>query len=185
MLIGLSIAAWYLLEIGLLARDRIRGKGSVTRDRGTRVLNIVAIVAAISLASMAVRLAPTLHTPAPAHAATAGLIVLWLGLGIRIWAVLSLGAAFRTTVEVATNQPLVTAGPYRWVRHPSYSGLLLIMVGFGLVLGNWLALGICVLFPGLALVRRIQVEEAELSRVLGDHYRSYQTQTKRLIPLVW
>ena len=59
------------------------------------------------------------------------------------------------------------------------------MCGFGLAKGNWLALAVCVVVPLPALLRRIQVEEAELSRVLGDSYRSYQTRTRRLIPGVW
>ena len=71
------------------------------------------------------------------------------------------------------------------MRHPSYTGLLLILAGFGLGLGNWLPLVICVALPLPALLRRIQVEEAELTRVLGEPYRAYQTRTKRLIPGVW
>jgi protein-S-isoprenylcysteine O-methyltransferase Ste14 len=72
-----------------------------------------------------------------------------------------------------------------WVRQPSYSGLLLIVAGFGLATGNWLALVICIVLPLPALLRRIQVEEAELTGVLGDRYRAYQAQTKRLIPGLW
>ena len=52
-------------------------------------------------------------------------------------------------------------------------------------LGNWLPLAICVALPLPALLRRIRVEEAELTRVLGEPYRAYQTRTKRLIPGVW
>ena len=59
------------------------------------------------------------------------------------------------------------------------------MCGFGLAKGNWLALAACVVVPLPALLRRIQVEEAELNRVLGDPYHSYQTRTRRLIPGVW
>jgi protein-S-isoprenylcysteine O-methyltransferase Ste14 len=79
----------------------------------------------------------------------------------------------------------LTAGPYRWVRHPSYGGLLLIMIGFGLGTGNWLALVICAVLPLPVLARRIHVEEAELTGVLGNDYRAYQAQTKRLIPGLW
>jgi protein-S-isoprenylcysteine O-methyltransferase Ste14 len=80
---------------------------------------------------------------------------------------------------------VVSTGPYRWVRHPSYTGLLLIVIGFGVGVGNWLALAICVVVPVPGMLRRIQVEEAELARVLGDPYRRYQTETKRLIPGLW
>jgi protein-S-isoprenylcysteine O-methyltransferase Ste14 len=110
---------------------------------------------------------------------------MWLGLAIRVWAVAALGRAFRTTVEVAPDQGIVSSGPYRWVRHPSYTGLLLIVAGLGLVAGNWLALVGCVALPLAALLRRIHVEEAELTRVLGQPYRAYQARTKRLIPGLW
>ena len=91
----------------------------------------------------------------------------------------------RTTVEVDAGQAVVSTGPYRRVRHPSYSGLLLIVAGFGLAAGNWLALVICIVLPLSAVLRRIQVEEAELTGMLGDRYRAYQAQTKRLIPGLW
>ena len=61
----------------------------------------------------------------------------------------------------------------------------MIVAGCGLTAGNWLALAVCALLPLPALLRRIQVEEAELTRVLGDPYRAYQARTKRLFPGVW
>ena len=79
----------------------------------------------------------------------------------------------------------MSAGPYRFVRHPSYAGLLLVFAGFGVALGDWLSLAACVALPLPALVWRIHVEEAELNRVLGEAYGSYQSHTARLIPGVW
>src|SRR5215216_7825468 len=88
------------------------------------------------------------------------------------------------TGHVVVDQ-VATRGPYRWVRHPSYTGLLLIALGFGLGVGNWLSLAICAVIPLVGLVPRIAVEEAELARVLGDPYRSYQKATRRLVPGLW
>jgi protein-S-isoprenylcysteine O-methyltransferase Ste14 len=110
---------------------------------------------------------------------------MWVGLGTRVWAVAALGGAFRTTVEVDSDQAVVTTGPYQWIRHPSYAGLLLIVAGLGLAFGNWLSVAACLVLPPPALVWRIHVEEAELSRVLGDAYRAYQERTARLIPGLW
>ena len=59
---------------------------------------------------------------------------MWLGLALRVWAIATLGGAFRTTVEVEPGQTVVSSGPYVWVRHPSYAGLLLIVAGFGAAL---------------------------------------------------
>jgi protein-S-isoprenylcysteine O-methyltransferase Ste14 len=178
----LTLAVWALLELGLRVRERLQGKGSAARDRATRVLIAITLGAAIALAAVT---ASRATTPRIAGPYGAGLIVTWLGLAIRVWAIGALGRAFRTTVEVDPGQAVVSTGPYRWVRHPSYSGLLLIVTGVGLAAGNWLALGVCVVLPLPALLWRIQVEEAELAGVLGDRYRVYQTQTTRLIPGIW
>ena len=179
----LTLVAWVLLEVSLLVRDLAHAQGSRARDCGTRIVISVMLNGAIALAIVSLSVAPSLLIPGPYRAA--GLIVMWLGLAIRVWAIAALGRAFRTSVEVDTGQAVVSHGPYRWVRHPSYTGLLLIVTGFGLAVGNWLALVVCVVLPLSALLRRIHVEEAELIRVLGDPYRAYQTQTKRLIPGVW
>ncbi|WP_328321908.1 isoprenylcysteine carboxylmethyltransferase family protein [Kribbella sp. NBC_00382] len=117
--------------------------------------------------------------------AGAGVVVIWAGLLVRVWAVLALGRSFSTYVQVDDEQAVVTGGPYRWVRHPSYSGLLLICLGFGVALANWLSIVVCLVVPALGLLPRIAVEEAELVRVLGERYRSYQKTTHRLVPGLW
>jgi protein-S-isoprenylcysteine O-methyltransferase Ste14 len=179
VLTDVTLAAWVLLELSLRIREATRGKGRRTHDRGTRVLVAISIGVAIAVAAAASSRTPSAAWP------VAGVVVMWLGLATRIWAVATLGASFRTTVEVDPGQAVVSTGPYRWVRHPSYTGLLLIVAGFGLAQGNWLSLAVCLVLPLPALVRRIHVEEAELNRVLGEAYRSYQATTTRLIPGVW
>jgi protein-S-isoprenylcysteine O-methyltransferase Ste14 len=181
--LSLTLGGWALFELSLRVRERVQSRGGTARDHATRILIAAALGGAIVLAGVAPKVAPSLRIPGPYRAA--GLIVMWLGLAIRVWAVAALGRAFRTTVEVDAGQTIVSSGPYRWVRHPSYTGLLLIVAGVGLAVGNWLALAGCVALPLAALVRRIHVEEAELSRVLGDPYRAYASATKRLIPGVW
>ena len=183
MALQLTLAGWAVLELGLRVRERLQGRGGAARDRATRVLIAVTLGTAIALAAVTASWATALRMDGPYR--VAGLIVMWLGLAIRFWAIAALGHAFRTTVEVDPGQAVVSTGPYRWVRHPSYSGLLLIVAGFGLAAGNWLALVICTVLPLPALLRRIEVEEAELTGVLGARYRAYQAQTKRLIPGLW
>ena len=183
MALHLTLACWAVLELGLRVRERVQGKGSAASDRGTRALIAVTLGTAIALAVVTESRATAPRIAGPYRAA--GLIVIWLGLAIRVWAVAALGGAFRTTVEVDPGQAVVSTGPYRWVRHPSYSGLLLIVTGVGLAAGDWLALAICAVLPTPAVLWRIHVEEAELTAVLGDRYRAYQAQTKRLIPRLW
>ena len=193
MKVALSVTGilWLALELALLVRDRVRGTGGTSRDQGTRSVNFVLIVIAI-VVSEALAAVIGKHSPLRIPGAgpggwplITGLIVIWLGLVIRMWAVVVLGRSFRTTVEVDAAQPVVSRGPYRWVRHPSYTGLLLIAAGYGLALSTWPGLAICLVLPGVAILRRIGVEESELTRVLGDPYRSYRDRTKRLVPGLW
>jgi protein-S-isoprenylcysteine O-methyltransferase Ste14 len=178
-----TLACWALLEVSLRVREGVRGKGKRKRDRGTRVLIAISLGAAIGVAAFAASRVPSLRLPVALRGP--GVLVMWLGLATRVWAIATLGSEFRTTVEVDPGQAVVATGPYKWIRHPSYAGLLLILAGFGLALGNWLSLAACLVLPLPALVRRIQVEEAELTRVLGDAYRTYQVRTARLIPGLW
>ncbi len=178
-----TLACWALLEVGLRVREALRGKGGRQRDRGSRVLIAISFGAAIAAASSATSVAPSLRIPGAVQ--VFGVVVMWAGLATRVWAVAALGGAFRTTVEVDRDQAVVTTGPYKWIRHPSYAGLLLIVAGLGLALGNWLSMVACLVLPLPALAWRIHVEEAELRRVLGDAYRAYQTSTARLIPGRW
>jgi protein-S-isoprenylcysteine O-methyltransferase Ste14 len=182
LVVDLTLAAWALLELGVRVGESLRGKGRRERDRGTRILVALTLGVAVGTA-VATRPPPPRTLAAPQ---TAGLIVLWLALALRVWAIATLGGNFRTTVEVDPTQTVISAGPYRWVRHPSYTGLLLIAVGFGVVRGAWVSLALCVVLLLPSLVRRIHVEEAELDHVLGDAYRAYQATTKaRLIPWLW
>ena len=171
--------AWALVEVGVRVREGVQGKGHPDRDRATRVLIVMTLGAAIVAALGARSVAPTLGMPEPLR--MAGVVVMWLGLALRVWAIATLGSAFRTTVEVEPGQTVVSSGPYRWVRHPSYAGLLLIVAGFGAALGNWLSLTVCVVLPLPAILWRIHVEEAELNHVLGEAYRTYQSDRARLI----
>lgn len=184
VLFFVTAGGWEAFEIALVVRDRARGKGATGRDRGTRLTNFVVIAGTLGAAG-ALTAVRSLHTPAPNGLMAAGLLVMWAGLALRIWSISVLGPAFRTTVEVDPEQPVVTSGPYGLLRHPSYTGLLVIVAGFGLGLGEWLSLAVCLVVPSFAVVRRIQVEEAEMVGVLGDAYRDYQSRTKRLIPFVW
>jgi protein-S-isoprenylcysteine O-methyltransferase Ste14 len=180
-----SVLCWFVLELGLLVRDLARRKAGSGQDRGTRAIIAVSLAGSIWIGILLPGWLPALDTPARSMFAAAGLVVIWVGLAVRIWAVLTLGGSFSTFLQVDTQQAVVTRGPYRWVRHPSYSGLLLIVLGFGLGAGNWLSLLICAVVPWWGLSRRISVEEAELVRVLGDQYRDYQQATRRLVPGLW
>jgi protein-S-isoprenylcysteine O-methyltransferase Ste14 len=111
-----------------------------------------------------------------------GLGMEMIGIALREWAVLSLGSLFTVVVSVAPGQKLVQHGPYRWLRHPAYTGSILTFVGFALALGTWTG-ALLVLFISLAgFLYRIKVEEKLLLEVFGNEYHEYMRHTWRIFP---
>jgi protein-S-isoprenylcysteine O-methyltransferase Ste14 len=96
-----------------------------------------------------------------------------------------LGAYFTVQVRVSSDQSVVESGPYRLVAHPSYTGLVLVFVGIGLMVGNWLSLACLTLVPAIGLVIRIKVEERAMLAGIGEPYRRFLATRARLIPGIW
>jgi protein-S-isoprenylcysteine O-methyltransferase Ste14 len=115
----------------------------------------------------------------------AGLALMIAGIGLRQWSIALLGRFFTVDVRVQSDQTVIESGPYRWVRHPSYTGLLLTLIGIGVALGNGLSFAALLIPPLLATVLRIRVEEHALLDGLGEPYRRYAAGRARLIPYVW
>ena len=107
------------------------------------------------------------------------------GAALRVWSFHALGRYFTFTVKVSSDQPVISNGPYRVLRHPGYAGGLLAIAGIGLVNGNWVSLATIVLLWLGIIVWRIRVEERALLTALDGRYRAYAAQHKRLVPLVW
>jgi protein-S-isoprenylcysteine O-methyltransferase Ste14 len=113
-----------------------------------------------------------------------GILLMYGGIALRLYAVTTLGRYFTTAVTTVHEQEVVSRGPYRYIRHPSYTGFLLVLFGFGLCFANWLTPLVMV---GIALIGfgyRIHVEERLLQEQLGQPYKTYMGRTKRLVPFV-
>ena len=137
------------------------------------------------MVNLAPRVVPAATIRPGAVAFAAGLAVLLAGLVLRGWSFKTLGQYFTHTVMVSSDQPVIATGPYRVLRHPSYAGLILAALGVGLASANWAGLAGLMLLSITALLWRIRIEESALTATLGDRYRAYAAQHKRLVPLVW
>lgn len=177
-------AAYFISELLLTATRRSRGDGA-RQDRSTlRVLWLVI------LASIAAGLYVATHVIAGALPyrdlwRLIGLLLFVPGILLRWWAIITLGRFFTVDVQIAKDHKLVERGPFRVVRHPSYTGVLLAFVGFAFSLANWIALMVIVLPIFGAFIRRMNVEEQALIAALGETYVSYMRRTKRLVPGVY
>lgn len=104
------------------------------------------------------------------------------GMILRWYCIFILGKFFTFDVAIQGGQTLIEKGPYRYIRHPSYTGALLTLLGFGLALGNWAGLIVLLSCMGFAYAYRIPLEEAALVKALGEPYRRYMSRTWRLVP---
>ncbi|MBD8899588.1 isoprenylcysteine carboxylmethyltransferase family protein [Rhodanobacter sp. DHG33] len=110
-----------------------------------------------------------------------GLAVLLLGLGFACWARVALGRNWSATVQLKQDHELVTAGPYRWVRHPIYTGMLSGVLGSALVIGEWRGLvALALIFAAFAY--KLRHEESWMREQFGATYVDYMRRTKALIP---
>jgi protein-S-isoprenylcysteine O-methyltransferase Ste14 len=143
------------------------------------------VIAASVMLYLAPRIVPAAAIRPGAAAFAVGMVVLLGGLVLRGWSIKTLGEYFTGRVMVSVDQPVITAGPYRLLRHPSYTGLLLACAGAGLASANWAGVAAMVLLPAAAVLWRIHAEETALLATLGDRYRAYASRHKRLVPLLW
>ena len=173
-----------LLEWRVRVRSRLNRAGSPA-DRGSLALVYVSIVGGMAGGFELARVHATAVPDGRWPLFVAGLVLIAAGTAVRQWAVSILGSFFTTNVRVHPGQTVVDTGPYRWVRHPSYTGLLMTLTGIGLALGNWASLATLVLVPGIGLVVRIRVEERALLEGLGEPYRRFAESRSRLIPGLW
>jgi len=115
----------------------------------------------------------------------AGLVLILAAMALRVWVRAHLRSQYSGHVEVQVGHILVKSGPYGFVRHPGYSGFLLLALGLTCGYSSWIGLValIVLLLPGLAY--RMKVEERLLSEQFGEEYRIYKLKTRQIIPLIW
>jgi protein-S-isoprenylcysteine O-methyltransferase Ste14 len=115
----------------------------------------------------------------------AGIAVFAIGFIIRWSAVIQLGKMFTVDVAIVDKHSLKTSGLYKIVRHPSYLGLILIIIGLALCLNNWLSLLVMIIPDFTAINYRISVEEKALTEQFGEQYTTYKTRVKKLVPYIY
>jgi protein-S-isoprenylcysteine O-methyltransferase Ste14 len=175
-------------EVILTVTRRGRSKTGTKQDKST--LGMIWVVIAVSItAGIFVAQSRSLRAilwpfelPESDWIPALAIVLFALGLAVRWWAIVTLGRFFTVDVTIERDHELVNAGPFRVVRHPSYTGVLLAFVGWTLTLGNWAAILVVLVPIFVAFVRRMNVEEEALGTALGEKYAAYMRRTKRLLP---
>jgi protein-S-isoprenylcysteine O-methyltransferase Ste14 len=150
----------------------------------SRAAHIVPLAIAVSLLFSRTLPLPWLVAqivPQSVDLAVAGAVVTVVGLALTVWARQTLGTNWSGTVTVKKEHELITAGPYRYVRHPIYSGLLLGFVGSALAWGQWRGL-LALVLAVYALWRKWRIEERFMRDTFGTAYSDYAARTPAVIP---
>lgn len=180
----LLVALWVGSEV-VINQRRSADRGRAY-DRGTLRLLYMAVYGAVGLALVLAwqrvgQFSPAWRMPL----FWTGCTMMAAGMLLRAWSVRVLAEHFTVDVAIRPGHELVRRGPYRLLRHPSYTGSLLTFYGFALALGSAWSLAVIVAAVTPAFLWRIQVEEAVLRRAFPDAYPAYARATKRLVPFVW
>jgi protein-S-isoprenylcysteine O-methyltransferase Ste14 len=178
------LLTWIGFEAVMGGRQRLRATGPDTRDPSYFVL-LLALVASVVAAEVLGRRGRLLWPGGLVWPVVAGLVLMAAGIGLRAWSIVTLGRFFQYRIRVQPGHQVVTSGPYRYVRHPSYAGIAMVLAGIALASGDvWSLLAVAVL-GGAGLVVRIRAEERQLTQALGAEYERFAAGRKRLVPGVW
>ena len=121
--------------------------------------------------------------PIPAWIRWSGVIITVVGMALEFSTQLNLGKNYSTTLHISEGQSLVTSGPYRYVRHPMYTALIMVGVGIGTLSTSWYFL-IPFIATGIVIAFRIGREEEAMIEKFGDEYIQYAQVTGRFFPLI-
>lgn len=185
-LVQATVLAWLTAEIVLQVRQYRQGGKATVTEFGSLGVITASIILGNVLARLALRHLPQFAFGIPLGTRLALVLpVSWAGIAFRLWSIRTLGRFFRGVVHVQAGHEVIQHGPYRLLRHPSYAGALLAVLGFSIVFDNAVSI---VAFVGCALLGvlyRIRVEERVLREQLGQDYRDYAARTRRLVPGLW
>ena len=184
-LLQISSAIWLIPElISSFTQNTVNG--AQTHDRASRFVLLISIFVVIFLGIRAAFNASQFAIPGDRMLIfDIGIFLILAGAAFRWYSIWVLGKFFTRVVSIQAGQTVVEKGPYRFIRHPSYSGAMLSFLGFGLALTNWLSLGLIILGTMIGYGYRVSVEEKALVEGLGQPYRDYMQHTKRFIPFVF
>jgi protein-S-isoprenylcysteine O-methyltransferase len=189
--VSLRVVLWAVVllfpvsEVALAVRRRARSGIARHADHGSTGQLWLVILGCVGLA-IASQWLPRFQLPGPPWLLRGlALLLLVSGLAVRWVAVVSLGRFFTVDVAIHQQHTLIDSGIYRYIRHPSYTGLLMAFAGLGVFFDNWPSVCLLTLPIGAAVLMRIRKEEAALLEGLGPPYAAYCARTKRLLPSIY
>jgi protein-S-isoprenylcysteine O-methyltransferase len=179
------LGAIYGVSEFYLAVTRRAGTRAVSHDRRSLILLWTVIAVSLWLGIRVIRLVPGATVPYPDGFYLLGFILFLCGVTLRWYSIVYLGRYFTVDVSISAEHKLIDSGPYRYIRHPSYTGALLAFAGLGFCFGNWWSIFFLTAPIIGAFLWRIRIEERALNEALKKNYGAYMRRTNALIPWIY
>lgn len=173
-----------ITEVLLTITRRAKSENSSVKDKGSLRMMWRIILISICIALLAQRFLP-IAICMTSDCEYVALALLCLGMSIRWGSIIYLGRYFTVNVAITAGHRLVVTGPYKYVRHPSYTGLLITFLGLAIHTNNWVGLFALTIPVFFAISHRIGVEESVMRDEFASTYEDYSRRTKKLIPLLY
>jgi protein-S-isoprenylcysteine O-methyltransferase Ste14 len=168
----------------IVARDvKPTRRSESVASRAGHIIPLVVAVILLALPTLPGGFLSGRILPATRFVFFTGAAVVVTGLAFSVWARAYLGRNWSGIVALKADHELIRSGPYRFVRHPIYTGLLVAIVGSAIVRGEWRGV-VAVLIAIAALWRKLRLEERWLGETFGDEYAKYRAEVRALIPFV-
>jgi protein-S-isoprenylcysteine O-methyltransferase len=181
---------WIIMMIGIFATlfqpsyNPLK-KSSNKEDRGTALQIIWSVYLTQLLTIMEAAYMRFPESIQWDYATTIAVTIMFFGLTLRSWAVFTLGKQFTWHIDREANQTLIRFGPFRFLRHPGYTGAFLTYMFTAIFLHSWFSFFINIIVLITAFLRRIHYEEKVLEEIFGKEYLEYCGRVKKMMPGVW
>jgi Putative protein-S-isoprenylcysteine methyltransferase len=181
-----AVDIWaFLPEMKIVRRGLESGKRPDSKDNGSMKV-LLAGMGVATVIAYPVAFVKAWSFPSSWHPAlfVVGVLLMFLGSMLRRYCWRTLGEYFTGDVSVKPDQPIISSGPYRLVRHPSYTAGMMMYIGIGFALGSWLSLALITISTVATYSYRVVVEERVLLDALGEPYDAFLKGRKRFIPYI-
>jgi protein-S-isoprenylcysteine O-methyltransferase Ste14 len=186
-----AIVGWFALAVGVQAisgTEGIRGgKGDLSKLNRRETIVRIGLVLVLYLALVGIPFADRRAIgviPEGPALRWLGVALSALGYGFVFWSGLALGKQYSPEVTIQKDHRLITSGPFRWIRHPRYLGIILLTFGVALAFRSWIGLSAAPFLIAILLFR-IHDEEELLGREFGEEWKIYCRESARLLPGIW
>ena len=181
-----AVDIWaFLPEMKIVRKGMEGGKRADSKDKGSMKV-LLAGMGVATLIAYPIAFVKAWSFPVSWHVPlfVVGLLLMFFGSVLRRYCWRTLGEYFTGDVSVKPDQPIISSGPYRLVRHPSYTAGMMMYIGIGFALGSWFSLALLTITTVATYSYRVLVEERVLLDALGEPYDAFLKGRKRFIPYI-